>query len=644
MRPPRRDVLRHRAALPGLGLRRRDVPDDDDLRHERSAVLHGFDGLRPGPDLLRRNMSLRAHRPLSALLLGLAAAGCDGLRRDHYPVHPALPLEGRLELVPGLFGDRPHTLALGRCDDDDRLDVASIGTNDSAPWGARSTDPPMMHLGRESGFVPTEALRAMSRPFDAAIFSDLDGDGHEDLVLAASDVFVLRNLGGCRFAEPVQVATGGDRGTGQILVTDADLDGLADLAVARRGPTQQPFRLLIAQGDGSFLEHPVASAPLTPPEGGMLPFSMFLDDVDRDGRMDLFAMIDQRGAWLSWGGATGRGFARDDELSEDFSQADPMSISPLDHDRDGRMDYFVAGVPGRSLLLRGEGGRGLRDVAYEAEIEGVDRTTAWGSWAFDADLDGWTDVLTLRLGDVSEGAPAGPTQLYINRGDGTFAEVGAARLGASIRAKALVCGDLTGRADLGCFAMAAGGPVLLRDRLTPRGSWAGLRLVGTVSAPPAVGARVAVLGEARPQLVYYGPQGPYGGAHASGLVLGLGARTSADIEVRWPSGLRQRVANLPTGRYTTVTEPAAVTLSARIAPADGRSAVEVTVDPGLVGATRASLHLEGAGALSDQGALPDGRRRWVVTAPAMAGEAVLTVALDGTALRVRPRVRFTTRP
>ena len=575
---------------------------------------------------------------LFALLL---AMGCNDLRRDHYPEHPALPLEGRFELTPDLFGRQPRTLVLGRCDDDDLLDVAIVGSDDSAPWRATAREPPTMHLGRATGFVATEALGMLSRTFDAALFADLDGDGREDLVLAASHVVVLRNLGGCRFAAPVQVAESADRGMVQVLVTDADLDGLADLALASRGPTARPFRLLIARGDGTFQELPVAAAPLTQPEGGLLPFSMFLVDVDQDGRMDLFAMIDQRGAWFSWGTAAGAGvFARDEGTSSGFSQADPMSIAPLDFDRDGRMDYFVAGVPGHSLLLRGGGGRSLADVAFEAEIEGVDSSTAWGTWSFDADFDGWTDVLVLRLGDTDDGAPAGPTQLYINRGDGTFAEVGAARIGASVRAKAMVCGDLTGQADLGCFAMSDQGPVLLRNRLTPHGSWAGLRLVGSVSAPPAVGARVAVLGGGRPQVLYYGPQSPYAASHASGLVIGLGARSSADLEVTWPSGIRQRVADVTAGRYTTVTEPAAVTLSARTAPADGRSTVEVTVDPGVAGASQGTLRMEGAGTLTDGGDLPGGRHRWVVTAPTTSGEAVLTVTLDGVALRVRPRVRF----
>jgi ASPIC and UnbV len=205
----------------------------------------------------------------------------------------------------------------------------------------------------------------------------------------------------------------------------------------------------------------------------------------------------------------------------------------------------------------------------------------------------------------------------------------------------MACGDLSGRADRACLVMTDSGALLLRDGLTPRGRWVGLRLQGTVSAVDATGARVSVLGAERPQVYYYGAQAPFGASHERSLVVGIGARDTADFEVRWPSGIRQRLSAVAAGRYTTVVEPATVTLSRRVAPADGRSEVEVIVDAAAAGATTASLSARGPGSLSDEGADAGGRHRWRVIAPTAAGEAVLTVLLDGTALRVRPRVRFT---
>ena len=61
-------------------------------------------------------------------------------------------------------------------------------------------------------------------------------------------------------------------------------------------------------------------------------------------------------------------------------------------------------------------------------------------------------------------------------------------------------------------------------------------------------------------------------------------------------------------------------------------------------ATLAGLGLEGDGTLADGGDLSGGRHRWLVTAPATPGAAVLTVLLDGVALKVRPRVRFLAMP
>jgi hypothetical protein len=101
------------------------------------------------------------------------------------------------------------------------------------------------------------------------------------------------------------------------------------------------------------------------------------------------------------------------------------------------------------------------------------------------------------------------------------------------------------------------------------------------------------------------------------------------------------VTALAAGRYTTVVEPAAVTLSARVAPADGVGLVEVVVDPASVGASRASVSITGAGTLVEAPPGPDGRLRWAVRAPATPGVAAITVTLDGTPLRLVPRVRFT---
>jgi hypothetical protein len=542
------------------------------------------------------------------------------------------------------LGREARALAVGHCDADGTLDVLVIGGDNTNVAPRALGLEPQLFLGRGDGtFAAGQTFAVRPRSYRAGLFVDLDGDGDDDVVLVGDDVALLRNRGGCAF-DPLESLAPLDalqaRGVSGVLATDVDLDGVTDLALSLTGPTPRPFAVLLGRGDGRFAARALDATPLDVASDGLVPFVAFFDDADGDGARDFFAAVDTGGAWYAWGdGASGR-FVRDDAASARFLRADPMGIAPLDADGDGAIDYFVAGVRGRSLLLRG-GARGLPDLAWQAEVEGFDDLAAWGTWAFDADLDGTTDLLVQRLSE--SGTPTGPgtVDLYLARGDGTFAEVGAARVDLHVYARAMACGDLSSAGDRACLVMASEGPVLLRDRITPRGRWAGIRLRGTVSAPDASGARVTLLGGPNRRAHYYGGQGPYAASHDPSLALGIGARDAVDVEVLWPSGIRQRVTALAAGRYTTVVEPAAVTLSARVAPADGVGLVEVVVDPASVGASRASVSITGAGTLVEAPPGPDGRLRWAVRAPATPGVAAITVTLDGTPLRLVPRVRFT---
>src|SRR5262249_17011745 len=153
-------------------------------------------------------------------------------------------------------------------------------------------------------------------------------------------------------------------------------------------------------------------------------------------------------------------------------------------------------------------------------------------------------------------------------------------------------------------------------------------------SPEASGARVALDGETPPLVVVTGGQAPAWGEHASDVMLAIGDRSSASLSITWPSGIVQRVQNLAAGTYTTVTEAKAVAVSARVAPADGQTLVDVTVDLDAAGVAHASIEREGAGTwvgpATASGSLLHRRLR----APEETGSARIDVQLDGTALHV----------
>lgn len=582
---------------------------------------------------------------VAVLSLGGCAAGGatsapfgDGVR-----VEPEL--HGRFEVVRGMFSpgvDAPpgvvpmylfHSVALGDCDGDGRLDVFDL--NDGR-----------LRVQQQDGqFVDGDEL--MRYGAGAATFADLalgegGADGIEDLVLADNGgVNVLPGLGGCHFGEPLQVAGVVSGFPGQVLVRDVDGDGLADLSVTRVTSPDAPYRLLLAVGDGRFED---ATPPPTPSNGpdpnGYQPFTTYFDDVDDDGTLDQFVIIDRGRSWFSWGVPGDRPtFTRDESISTRIAVPSAMGLSPLDFDRDGRTDYFLP-IAASSGLLWNRGGRELRDEGPRSQIVGPQGQDEWGTMAFDADLDGWTDLLMVRVSDNDHSA--GPVALYMNRHDGTFADVAPSVIGeVSLRAQALVCGDLASDGKVSCFTREPTGHVLLRNELEPKGRWLGVRLRGTVSSAEAAGARVALEGEARPLVVVADGQSPSWGEHRREVLLALGERTSGTVSVTWPSGLKQTVSDLPAGAYATIEEPRVLTVSRRLAPADGEAVVEVRAAPGLVGATKVAIEREGAG--SWQGAATqEADGTWVrrLVAPAEAGEARIVLSLDGEALRVRPRVRF----
>lgn len=580
-----------------------------------------------------------------SLVGGSMGASVVGAR---LPEGSPVRVDGRIEVIRGRLGDLPISLAVGHCNDDDLLDVLSVNADSTAQWGDRGKSAhPAVYLGRaDQTFERLEVPWLSPNQYRAAVFADMDGDGREDVVAASFHVVWLRSLGGCRFAPPEVLMPEGDQLVSSLLVTDANLDGLPDIVLSFYSPTRRPFLVLMGTSGGTYETYVPPTTPFEPAMKTLVPFMAFFDDIDGDGAHDCFSMLDTAQSWFSWGTSVGGGvsLSRDDALTSLIVNSNPMSAAPLDADGDGRMEYFLAGTPGKTLLLRSLGGRRLVNVAPEAGVDGLDETTAWGAYAFDADLDGTSDVLVQRIGDEFVESAIGPVQIYMNRGDGTFADMGASLVNARLRAKAIVCGDLDGAAHRGCFVQSDGGPVLLRVDLQPRGNWVGLRLTGTVSAPPATGARVEMLGGPGPRSYYYGPQAPYRASHDPSLVVAIGDRAEADLQIRWPSGVSQRVTGLSAGRYHAVAEPLVLALSSRSAPADGRSTVDVYAAPGLVGASSATLALQGAGALTSLGLQADGRYRWSVQSPATPGSAVLTLTLDGVALHVRPRLRFTTPP
>ncbi|MBX7096351.1 MAG: FG-GAP-like repeat-containing protein [Myxococcaceae bacterium] len=116
---------------------------------------------------------------------------------------------------------------------------------------------------------------------------DLDGDGKLDLVVSTGEqlegdgrTYVLHGKGGFRFGEPQRLDT---TGVEHLTIADLDGDGRNDIIAAATGPSSSMVRRFLNRGDGGFL---IVDTPTGPQPG-----TLALGDVDGDGRLDVAVAI-----------------------------------------------------------------------------------------------------------------------------------------------------------------------------------------------------------------------------------------------------------------------------------------------------------------------------------------------------------------
>jgi hypothetical protein len=187
----------------------------------------------------------------------------------------------------------------------------------------------------------------------------------------------------------------------------------------------------------------------------------------------------------------------------------------------------------------------------------------------DVDDDGWPDLVVAN-GHVYpevEGKELGdtylePTILYRNLGDGKFKDV-SREAGPAFRvprpARGLAVGDLDGdgRPEIVLVNMNEA-PSLLKNRTKNQaavGHFLNVTLAGTKSNRSAIGARVTVTAGGRKRIDEVMSGGSYYSQNSFTLHFGLGeAKTAEEIEVRWPSGIIQKVEHATADRELKIVE------------------------------------------------------------------------------------------
>jgi hypothetical protein len=210
----------------------------------------------------------------------------------------------------------------------------------------------------------------------------------------------------------------------------------------------------------------------------------------------------------------------------------------------------------------------------EAITEGVGQPSRlllkFGLFFFDYDLDGRLDLLTAN-GHLEEEISKiqksqkyrQPAQLFWNAGErsgGCFVAVSPEKAGGDlfqpIVGRGSAFADIDGDGDLDVVLTQVGGPpLLLRNDQNLGHHWIRLKLVGTKSNRDAIGAwiKVRVNGHTLSRQVM--PTRSYLSQSELPVTIGLGDAASFDsLEILWPNGTVQKVANVPLDRTTTITE------------------------------------------------------------------------------------------
>jgi hypothetical protein len=445
----------------------------------------------------------------------------------------------------------------------------------------------------------TEAARIDVRSYGMGVAAgDVDNDGWVDLYRTGLDRSVLlHNNGDGTFSEVTARSGAGNPGGWSVSAAfvDYDRDGWLDLFVGNyliyrvdadikcrdlagqrdycppssyRGQSDRLYR---NRGDGTF-EDVSRRALAGGADGPALGVSTA--DVNGDGWIDIYVGNDgePNQLWINQKDGTFRdaAFLSGAAVSGAGQAEASMGIDAGDFDNDGDEDLVVTNWATQMNVLYANDGTGLFEDRRAASGLGSPSLakTGFGTAWFDADNDGWLDLLAVN-GSVArieaqararDPLPLRMTnQLYRNLGNGRFEDV-SARAGAAFAARHVArgaaFGDIDNDGDADVVIGNTNGPVrLLINGVGNRVHWLGLRLVGADGRRDMLGARVAVAREDMPTLWRRArADGSYASANDPRVLVGLGSQSPAPLRVRvqWPDGRAEEWTQLPADRWTTL--------------------------------------------------------------------------------------------
>jgi enediyne biosynthesis protein E4 len=425
--------------------------------------------------------------------------------------------------------------------------------------------------------------------------ADYDNDGRQDLFLCnAGRNALYHNNGDGKFTD-VTVGSGLDIKPENLLSVgaawfDYDNDGLLDLLVTNYttwtpatdkrcqmdehrdeycSPTVYKSvspRLYRNLGNGKFRDVTDASGIANALGKGM---GIAIADFNGDGWVDIFVsndtepnslFINQRDGTfketaLEYGAA----------YNPQGQSVSGMGCDAKDFDNDGWPDIVYNDLSGQIFgLLRNEAGKSFADQTWTSRLGALSRTlSGWSIGFIDYNNDGWKDIYSAN-GDV-DNLTAHSRQhdtMFQNIGGKTLTDV-TPQMGPDFgfvgyqRGSAFVDLNNDGFMDLVVTSLGERPRILINNALVPN-HWTMFDLRGHRSNRDAIGARIKVV-TASGRALYNHVTTSVGFMSSSDRRphFGLGSESKLQYaEIRWPSGIVQRIDHPPADQIIKVDEPA----------------------------------------------------------------------------------------
>jgi len=278
-------------------------------------------------------------------------------------------------------------------------------------------------------------------------------------------------------------------------------------------------------------------------------------DFDDDGWPDIFVACDSTPSILYRNNRDGTftdiALEAGVAYNEDGREQAGMGVAIGDVHNSGRLDIFKTHFADDTpILYRNHGSSRFEDMTAKAGLGAFTRYVGWGAGFADFDNDGLIDLLFVN-GNVYPELEQfftgykykNPRILLRNLGGGVFENLSddsGAGITACHASRGCAFGDFENNGKIGVVIMNMGEPPsLLRNQTSNSNRWLKLKLIGTKSNRSAIGAKAFVTAAGRRQRAEVLSQSSFYSQSDLRLHFGLGSATSADVEIHWPSGLKE---------------------------------------------------------------------------------------------------------